>query len=80
MPILTIRSVPDDLHDQLKARASANRRSLNSEVIECLRLALATRGPRDVNGYLSRARTMRERSAVYVTDEQIDRARREGRP
>lgn len=80
MPILTIRNVPDDVHDQLKTRAAANRRSLNSEAIECLRIALAGRSQRDVGGYLARARMVRERAAVYVTDDQIDRARREGRP
>jgi plasmid stability protein len=79
MPILTIRNVPDDVHEQLKARAAANRRSVNSEAIECLRIALAGRSERDVGGYLARARMVRERGATYVTDEQIDSARREGR-
>jgi hypothetical protein len=61
------------------ALAVANRRSVNSEAIECLRIALAGRSERDVGGYLARARMVRERGAAYVTDEQIDRARREGR-
>ena len=33
MPTLTIRNVPDDLHEALKERARKNRRSVNQEVI-----------------------------------------------
>jgi plasmid stability protein len=79
MPILTIRNVPDDVYDRLKARALASRRSLNSEAIECLRLALADRGGRDIHGYLARARVVRERLGGYATDREIDEAKRSGR-
>lgn len=77
--ILTIRNVPDELHERLKARAAEHRRSVNSEVIECLRIALATRSTRDVPGFLARALAVRERGTGWVTDEQIDAAKREGR-
>lgn len=60
MSILTIRSVPDELHERLKASAVEHGRSLNSEVIECLRVGLAARRPRDVGGFLERARATRE--------------------
>lgn len=36
MPVLTIKGMPDALYRRLKARAAANRRSLNSEIIFCL--------------------------------------------
>ncbi|MBA3646605.1 MAG: Arc family DNA-binding protein [Gemmatimonadaceae bacterium] len=36
MPVLTIKGMPDTLYRRLKARAAANRRSLNSEIIFCL--------------------------------------------
>src|SRR5690606_19292025 len=52
MPILTIRNVPDELYGRLKASASERRRSLNSEVIECLQVGLAARRPREVEGFL----------------------------
>lgn len=79
MPVLTIRNVPAAVYEQLKARAVANRRSLNSEAVEVLRLGVAHHGGRDVHGYLARARAVRERSPGYVTDRQIDRAKRSGR-
>jgi plasmid stability protein len=79
MPVLTIRNVPDDLHERLKARAEEHRRSLNSEVIECLRIALAGRAERDVPGFLARAVAVRERATGWITEEQLDAAKREGR-
>lgn len=33
MATLTIRNLPDDLHERLRAQAKRNRRSLNQEVI-----------------------------------------------
>lgn len=36
MPVLTIKGMPDSLYRRLKARAAANGRSLNSEIIFCL--------------------------------------------
>jgi plasmid stability protein len=79
MPILTIRNVPDEVYDRLRARASANRRSINSEAIEVLRLGVIGRPDRDVAGFLKRARAVREAGVGYVTDKQIDAARRKGR-
>lgn len=43
MPSLTIKNVPREVYRRLKARAVANRRSLNSEVIVCLEQSLGVR-------------------------------------
>jgi len=40
MATLTIRAVPEDLHEELKDRAEGNRRSLNSEILVILEGAL----------------------------------------
>jgi plasmid stability protein len=82
MPVLTIRNVPDDLYAKLKASAAERGRSMNSEVIECLRVALASRRPRQVDAFLDRARGARESLAARgvtmgVTD--MDEAKRWGR-
>lgn len=79
MPILTLRNVPEDVYERLKAQAATNRRSLNSEAVEVLRLGVVGRAHHDVNGYLARARAVRERAAVYVTTRQVDTAKRKGR-
>ena len=81
MAVLTIRNVPDDVYDRLRERATAQRRSINSEAIECLRFAL-TRRERDVEGYLDRARAMREQLAarrVSMNTKELTAAKREGR-
>jgi antitoxin FitA len=82
MPVLTIRNVPDDLYVKLKASAAERRRSVNSEVIECLRVALANRRPRHVEGFLDRARAVREglrENGVFMSAAEVDEAKRWGR-
>lgn len=82
MSILTIRSVPDELHERLKASAVEHGRSLNAEVIECLRVGLAARRPRDVEGFLERARATREglaQQGVSLTTADLVQAREGGR-
>jgi plasmid stability protein len=37
----TIKNIPDDLFDALRQRAAENHRSINQEVIFCLRMELA---------------------------------------
>lgn len=36
MPALTIKNIPDNLFEQLKASAELHRRSINSEVLVCI--------------------------------------------
>ena len=41
MPVtLTLKNIPDDVYEQLRAAAEAHHRSLNSEVIVCLETML----------------------------------------
>ena len=41
MPNITLKGIPAKIHSELKKRAAASRRSLNSEAIVCLERALA---------------------------------------
>ena len=45
MPSLTLKGLPDDLLDRLRARAEGQRRSLNQEAIRILETALRTPEP-----------------------------------
>lgn len=79
MPALTIKGIPDELLERLRRSAEANRRSLNAEVIHRLERGAAEEwsGPEEVR---ARARQIRERApGVWVTDEELRRARDEGR-
>ncbi len=79
MATLTIKDLPGNVHAILKARAQMNRRSLNSEVIVCLEQAVKSE-PIDVERFLAR---IAERNAklkgLYLTNEDINAAKREGR-
>lgn len=77
---LTIKGLPDDLYERLKASASDHRRSLNSEAIVCLERALG-RARIDEGELRARIDARRERLAGSpLTDEALREARSWGRP
>ncbi len=76
---LTLKNIPDEVYDRLKLSAEAHRRSMNSEAIVCLEMALLANrlAPAD---RLARARTLRAalpRGMFRAKD--IDALKREGR-
>jgi plasmid stability protein len=77
---LTLKNIPDEIYDRLKASAAMHRRSLNSEAIVCLESVLApNRVP--VSERLARARALR--SALpqgRFPAQDIEQLKREGRP
>lgn len=79
MPSLTIKNLPPDLYERLKASAEGARRSLNSEVIHRLEQSVGT-VPVDADVLLARVRAVRERNRVeYLTDDSLRDAIDEGR-
>lgn len=80
MPSLTLKSIPDELYGQLKARAAAHRRSLSSEILVCLERAVAVE-PADPQKALALADVLRERLQVpLLTDARLRAAKETGRP
>ena len=76
MATLTIKSIPTELYDRLKASAASHRRSLNSEILVCLERALLSERL-DPAAQLARADALRERAALTpVTDALLGEARR----
>lgn len=55
---LTLKNVPDEVYERLKAAAETHRRSLNSEAIVCLESVLLP-GRVPVSERLARARALR---------------------
>ena len=79
MKSLHIKGVPEDLYRELKARAKASRRSLNGEVLSCLERVVQGRR-RTAAELLAWADAVRERVRLpYLTDEELNAAKREGR-
>lgn len=79
MATLTIKNVPDELHQRLKESAAQHRRSINSEAITCLESALV--GKRmDPREFLARVDARRKRMPrAYFTEEFLRAAKNEGR-
>ena len=76
-PTVTLKNLPPELHGRLKALAERNRRSLNSEILVQLEMALAA-------PVIDRARHARELEAFVsglpaVDHHVIGRYKREGR-
>jgi len=79
MPALTIKNIPDELYRKLKHVAEQHHRSINSEVIVCLKNSLLPRQvtPKD---RLSHIQSLRAQVTFnIITAEDIDNAIDEGR-
>ena len=77
---LTLKNIPDDVYERLKAAAAEHRRSLNSEAIVCLETVLK---PVRVSPSerLERIRRLRaELGGVEFGADDIDAMKRWGRP
>lgn len=83
MATLTIRDLPQELHDTLKLRAKRNHRSLNQEVIVELSRAAALETPEERNARVEREileiEALRARAKGFLTAQEIDAAKRDGR-
>jgi len=80
MATLTIKNLPDRLYARLKARAAEHRRSINSEAILTVELALAETlavNPADRLAALRRSRARLK--GVFLTDKALRDARETGR-
>jgi plasmid stability protein len=76
---LTLKNIPDEVYERLKASAETHRRSLNSEAIVCLESVLLP-GRVAVGERLARARALRATlSKTKFRAKDIDAHKREGR-
>ena len=77
---LTLKNIPDEVYQRLKASAELHRRSLNSEAIVCLESVLLP-GRIDPGERLARARALRAALRIAGSEaREIDAMKREGRP
>ncbi len=77
MATLTIKNVPDALHQKLRERARRHRRSMNSEAIVCLE-AMLTPARRDAETLIAEAEALNRRIGKTFPDI-VNEAKREGR-
>jgi plasmid stability protein len=74
---LLIRNLPESLHDRLKARALANRRSITMEAISILEQVLDERAG---TWSLSEIDQIRIHGKKTLSQDLLDEARQDGRP
>lgn len=75
-------NLPDEIYAALSRTAKRNRRSINNEAVVHLKRAFADED-RDINTTLQRIRGNREKLSemgVWLTDEILESAKKEGRP
>jgi plasmid stability protein len=77
MSVLTIKNMSPKLHRALKQRAVLHRRSLNSEILECLENEVAPK-PFDPAAFLGEIRAERAQSAVTIDDDFLAKHKRSG--
>ena len=79
MPSFTVKNIPRELYEKLKATASLNRRSLNNEMINCLESVLLPKRL-TVKDKLLRAKRIRSRMSAEMFDpDEIKKTIEEGR-
>ncbi|HEY5596033.1 MAG TPA: Arc family DNA-binding protein [Candidatus Bipolaricaulota bacterium] len=80
MPTITVKNIPADVYDLLKQSATANRRSINSEIITCIEHGV--RGRRiNAEDLLMRARKLRRKTKHHpITEIAFRKAKLAGRP
>lgn len=79
MPALTIKNIPVDLYEELKLTAQQHHRSINSEVIMCLKQKLFP-NKSSTQDTLSSIQALRSQiKSDLITPQEIEQAINEGR-
>jgi plasmid stability protein len=79
MATITIKNVPDELYELLRERAEINRRSINGELIYLIENTVRP-VQRTTIEILAEAQQLRELTrGFYLTEEELNRAKSEGR-
>jgi plasmid stability protein len=72
---ITLKNVPEHIHENWKKRAQQNGRSLNKEILQ----ALEEENEPDIEQELEQIRRLREKTGIKTTHECVDAAKRMGR-
>jgi len=75
----TLKNIPDAIYEKVKLRAQRHRRSINSEIINILYEATSRRRP-SAEEIVARADKLRARTKGFLTDEFLQKVKREGLP
>lgn len=79
MANITVKNIPDDLYENLKYYAAVNRRSLNNEIIVCIEKAVRSRKIDKIQLIDRLQKLRKEINLPYLTNEDLDQIKNEGR-
>lgn len=80
MPSMTLKNIPEELLERIRARAHAHRRSVNGEVLHLIEAAVLPQGV-EPEAMLEKIRKARRTLRVpALTDKFLKAAKAEGRP
>ena len=80
MASITIKNIPEELYEKLRFAATLNRRSINSEMINCLEKVLMPQ-KMTISERLQRAKWIRSKiDHENINPDDISKAISEGRP
>ena len=75
----TLKNIPDDIYEKIKARAERNHRSINGEIISILGDAVRARR-KSAAEILALADELRSHTRGFLTDDFLNKVKREGLP
>ena len=78
MPKIIVKDIPEDLYQYIKNRAQREKRSLSSEVIQCLESVLKMKR-RNASEIIKRARRLRKGIDNRLTNESLNALKSKGR-
>lgn len=79
MATITLKDIPDELHQKLRRKAEVHGRSLNKEIIASLEQAVSSKRV-ELPDYLSRVKRVHDQIDFKVTTKSIQKAIESGRP
>ena len=79
MATITLKNIPEDLHQRLRDRAARHHRSLNGEILACLEGSVR-REPVDPKTFVARIRDLRPPGHEKLTQDDFDALKDDGRP
>ena len=76
MANITLKNIPEELHQKLKERAKSNHRSINSEILFSLKKVLGFREPSENEDVLNHARELRKKIGITLSEDELYEAQR----
>ncbi len=80
MATLTIKNIPDEVYDRLRHSAAGHRRSIKQEAIVCLEQQLQ-KPEIEIRAFLARVQRLRQKTSAHrLTDRELSKMKKTGRP